>query len=101
VAELVDAADSKSAIRKDVLVRFQSRAQSLSDKIRRAFLFCSMDLVYVLFVCPKRTKKNRAKDIQHLRRFALIWQLYYSRIVALSGEVLIQQQNLKLSAERF
>lgn len=26
VAELVDAADSKSAIRKDVLVRFQSRA---------------------------------------------------------------------------
>jgi hypothetical protein len=28
VAELVDAADSKSAIRKDVLVRFQSRAPS-------------------------------------------------------------------------
>jgi ABC-type multidrug transport system permease subunit len=27
VAELVDAADSKSAVRKDVLVRFQSRAQ--------------------------------------------------------------------------
>ena len=27
VAELVDAADSKSAIRKDVLVRFQSWAQ--------------------------------------------------------------------------
>ena len=26
VAELVDAADSKSAVRKDVLVRFQSRA---------------------------------------------------------------------------
>ncbi len=26
MAELVDAADSKSAIRKDVLVRFQSRA---------------------------------------------------------------------------
>ena len=29
VAELVDAADSKSAVRKDVLVRFQSRAQGL------------------------------------------------------------------------
>jgi len=29
VAELVDAADSKSAVRKDVLVRFQSRAQRL------------------------------------------------------------------------
>ena len=28
VAELVDAADSKSAVRKDVLVRFQSRAPS-------------------------------------------------------------------------
>jgi hypothetical protein len=28
VAELVDAADSKSAVRKDVLVRFQSRAQN-------------------------------------------------------------------------
>ena len=27
VAELVDAADSKSAVRKDVLVRFQSRAR--------------------------------------------------------------------------
>ena len=27
MAELVDAADSKSAVRKDVLVRFQSRAQ--------------------------------------------------------------------------
>jgi hypothetical protein len=27
VAELVDAADSKSAVRKNVLVRFQSRAQ--------------------------------------------------------------------------
>ena len=31
VAELVDAADSKSAVRKDVLVRFQSWAQSLSE----------------------------------------------------------------------
>jgi hypothetical protein len=28
VAELVDAADSKSAVRKNVLVRFQSRAQN-------------------------------------------------------------------------
>ena len=28
MAELVDAADSKSAVRKDVLVRFQSRAQN-------------------------------------------------------------------------
>ena len=28
MAELVDAADSKSAVRKDVLVRFQSRALS-------------------------------------------------------------------------
>jgi hypothetical protein len=28
VAELVDAADSKSAVRKDVLVRFQSRAHN-------------------------------------------------------------------------
>ena len=32
VAELVDAADSKSAVRKDVLVRFQSRAQNLLNK---------------------------------------------------------------------
>jgi hypothetical protein len=30
VAELVDAADSKSAVRKNVLVRFQSRAQAES-----------------------------------------------------------------------
>ncbi len=33
VAELVDAADSKSAVRKDVLVRFQSRALMLFLKI--------------------------------------------------------------------
>ena len=31
VAELVDAADSKSAVRKNVLVRFQSRAQNQSE----------------------------------------------------------------------
>jgi len=28
---LVDAADSKSAVRKDVLVRFRSRAQNFTD----------------------------------------------------------------------
>jgi hypothetical protein len=33
VAELVDAADSKSAIRKDVLVRFQSWAQAPTVKL--------------------------------------------------------------------
>jgi hypothetical protein len=33
VAELVDAADSKSAIRKGVKVRFLSRAQNQSYKI--------------------------------------------------------------------
>jgi hypothetical protein len=33
VAELVDAADSKSAVRKDVLVRFQSRAQKSQKNI--------------------------------------------------------------------
>ncbi len=43
VAELVDAADSKSAVRKDVLVRFQSRAlngafQRNFDKSRFHFL---------------------------------------------------------------
>ena len=36
VAELVDAADSKSAVRKDVLVRFQSRALK---QLRLLFLF--------------------------------------------------------------
>ena len=41
VAELVDAADSKSAIRKDVLVRFQSRAhqEAVSNKLETVFLF--------------------------------------------------------------
>jgi hypothetical protein len=40
VAELVDAADSKSAVRKDVLVRFQSRAliQVQAILFRIAFL---------------------------------------------------------------
>ena len=37
VAELVDAADSKSAIRKDVLVRFQSRAQNRANRINIQF----------------------------------------------------------------
>src|SRR5215216_999546 len=32
VAELVDAADSQSAVRKDVLVRFQSRAREQKEK---------------------------------------------------------------------
>jgi hypothetical protein len=47
VAELVDAADSKSAIRKDVLVRFQSwaqkeRAEKQSDsEVSSALLFPS------------------------------------------------------------
>jgi len=38
---LVDAADSKSAIRKDVLVRFQSRAhqEAVSNKLETVFLF--------------------------------------------------------------
>ena len=33
VAELVDAADSKSAVRKDVLVRFQSRALEVFETL--------------------------------------------------------------------
>ena len=46
VAELVDAADSKSAVRKDVLVRFQSRAQA--EALLRLFYFCNMVHVYVI-----------------------------------------------------
>ena len=43
---MVDAADSKSAVRKDVLVRFKSWAQS-SD-ICQGF-FCNGNFVYILY----------------------------------------------------
>ena len=51
VAELVDAADSKSAVRKNVLVRFQSRAHNIirpfSDlKFDEGFLFRGYPKVY-------------------------------------------------------
>ncbi len=39
MAELVDAADSKSAVRKDVQVRFLFWAQALLAVAYRAFLF--------------------------------------------------------------
>ncbi|MEY2829975.1 MAG: hypothetical protein RIQ33_1833 [Bacteroidota bacterium] len=39
VAELVDAADSKSAVRKDVLVRFQSRVLQKRRFYNLLFLF--------------------------------------------------------------
>ena len=38
VAELVDAADSKSAVRKDVSVRFRSWARAKGSLFKRAFL---------------------------------------------------------------
>lgn len=40
VAELVDAADSKSAVRKDVLVRFQSRALKKPFDLSNGFFYC-------------------------------------------------------------
>lgn len=45
MAELVDAADSKSAVRKDVLVRFQSRAQK-----QKLMLYKSIDYKAFLFL---------------------------------------------------
>ena len=39
MAELVDAADSKSAVRKDVLVRFQSRALNKTSSFDGVLLF--------------------------------------------------------------
>ena len=41
VAELVDAADSKSAVRKNVSVRLRSRAQTLSHKRWKGVFFCN------------------------------------------------------------
>jgi len=45
VAELVDAADSKSAVRKDVLVRFQSRARKKPQILLRFFLCLDVSLL--------------------------------------------------------
>jgi hypothetical protein len=42
MAKLVDALCSGRSVRKDVLVRIQFWAQSLSDEIGRAFLFGSL-----------------------------------------------------------
>ena len=48
VAELVDAADSKSAIRKGVKVRFLSWALSKSLQILRGFCFSYLSLLQPL-----------------------------------------------------
>ncbi len=62
---MVDAADSKSAVRKDVLVRFQSRAHALEKNLYKfiveAFLFVSV--VYVslfsgLLACSITRKRH-------------------------------------------
>ncbi len=58
VAELVDAADSKSAIRKDVLVRFQSRALDYEGFRQRSSLRC--------FEICKQFANNWKKGVEYI-----------------------------------
>jgi hypothetical protein len=68
VAELVDAADSKSAVRKDVLVRFQSRAREEKTLMFNVF-FVYISSNFILHVVIKIATmswldhKNKLLDI--------------------------------------
>jgi hypothetical protein len=63
VAELVDAADSKSAVRKDVLVRFQSRALQSLRIFRRDFLFRVAVPIAIGMVDAADSKSAVRKDV--------------------------------------
>jgi hypothetical protein len=57
VAELVDAADSKSAVRKDVLVRFQSRA----PRLKPFTLFVKGFFYFMNWIDAPRSQSGRSQ----------------------------------------
>jgi hypothetical protein len=80
---LVDAADSKSAVRKDVLVRFQSRALQSLRIFRRDFLFRVAVPIAIGMVDAADSKSAVRKDV--LFRFQSRAQL--RKPFLLAGEV--------------